>query len=232
MATPESTTPLKNCTKCKQTFPATTEYFMQHKGGLYSQCHDCRREAKRASHVRNREHNNARTRAWIELHREELNIAQKERYRADEVYAESVRARARAWKENNLERNRQRAREWYWSHPERARAAARDWAVRNADKVRASRPSRKARRRSRLVNAPGTFTAADIALQKRAQTDKRGILRCWWCSTPVGDDFHLDHRIALAAGGSNAPDNLCISCPSCNMSKGAKTPWAFNGRLL
>lgn len=41
---------LKQCSKCKQDFPATTEYFHTHKGrkdGLYSSCKRCKRQYHR-----------------------------------------------------------------------------------------------------------------------------------------------------------------------------------------
>lgn len=88
-------------------------------------------------------------------------------------------------------------------------------------------------RRARELNADGTHTAADIRLQVTAQTDRRGRLRCWWCGKVIkGNNYHVDHRIPLVRGGSNAPNNLCVSCPVCNMSKHDKLPHEFNGRLL
>jgi hypothetical protein len=87
-------------------------------------------------------------------------------------------------------------------------------------------------RRARLKNAPGSFAASDLDVQRRAQTDRRGVVRCWWCSEPLGDDQTVDHRIPLAKGGSNNPDNLVLAHLHCNCSKGAKMPWEFNGRLI
>lgn len=57
--------------------------------------------------------------------------------------------------------------------------------------------------------------------------------RCWWCGTAIrGNKFHVDHRIPLSRGGTSGNDNLCISCPTCNMSKHDKLPQEWNGRLL
>jgi len=115
------------------------------------------------------------------------------------------------------------SRKYFLDKPEELRARARAFRASNPEKMREYRN----RRRSQKANNGGTHTAADIRLLLRSQKHK-----CWWCDHPIGNDYHVDHRIPLARGGSNAPENLCISCPSCNMSKGAKLPQEWNGRLL
>ena len=88
-------------------------------------------------------------------------------------------------------------------------------------------------RHARMLNAEGSFSADDVKHQIIAQTDKRGVLRCWWCEKAIkGDDYHVDHRIPLAKGGTNYPDNIVISHPKCNLSKGDKMPWEWSDRLL
>ncbi len=56
--------------------------------------------------------------------------------------------------------------------------------------------------------------------------------KCWWCGGKLEDDYHIDHRIPLAKGGTNKLNNLCASCPTCNLKKSDRFPWEFNGRLL
>lgn len=87
--------------------------------------------------------------------------------------------------------------------------------------------ARKARRRAREAGAPGQYTAADVRRQLRAQ---RG--RCYWCGAKLGDDYHVDHVIPLAKGGSNGPENIVCACGPCNLSKGDKMPADFAGVLL
>jgi len=62
-------TSTKTCSKCKQEFPATTEYFIWHKRSskLYPQCHECRKKAKRKERQRNSErYRNYNKRHWQE----------------------------------------------------------------------------------------------------------------------------------------------------------------------
>ena len=47
---------------------------------------------------------------------------------------------------------------------------------------------------------------------------------CRYCGTDCTGNHHWDHHIPIAAGGPDAPWNLVIACPTCNMSKGAKVP--------
>ena len=59
--------------------------------------------------------------------------------------------------------------------------------------------------------------------------------RCAACAADVRSGFHLDHVIALAAGGEHAPHNLQLLCKSCKLRKSAKHPVDFMqqmGKLL
>ena len=38
-----------------------------------------------------------------------------------------------------------------------------------------------------------------------------------------GAEFHIDHVIPTAAGGTDGIDNLSLACPSCNLSKNDRT---------
>lgn len=45
---------------------------------------------------------------------------------------------------------------------------------------------------------------------------------CHWCGVSCKDNYHVDHIQPLSKGGSNRIENICISCPPCNLKKGAK----------
>ena len=106
------------------------------------------------------------------------------------------------------------------------------YRMNNYERVRKREKTHEQNRRARKRNASGIFTAIDINLQIKNQTDRKGKLCCWWCNKPIQGTYHIDHRIPLVRGGSNAPDNLVISCPHCNLSKNSKMAWEWNGRLL
>lgn len=47
---------------------------------------------------------------------------------------------------------------------------------------------------------------------------------CWMCGCERDESFHIDHVKPLARGGWHCLSNLRPSCPTCNLSKGAKWP--------
>jgi 5-methylcytosine-specific restriction endonuclease McrA len=83
------------------------------------------------------------------------------------------------------------------------------------------------RRRSRLLNAEGQYTAADIRLQLKSQNSK-----CWHCGEKLSRKYEVDHLIPLARGGSNRAENIVISCRHCNRSKRDKLTQEWNGKLF
>jgi HNH endonuclease len=64
-----------------------------------------------------------------------------------------------------------------------------------------------------------------VALSKKTRFEifKRDGFTCQYCGAhPPGIVLHVDHIIAVSAGGSNRKDNLVTSCESCNQGKGAR----------
>ena len=74
-------------------------------------------------------------------------------------------------------------------------------------------------RRARMIAAPGVFTNEDI---QKIFHRQRG--RCFWCDEKTGQKFVVDHVIPVARGGANYPENLVVSCRSCNSRKSNKYP--------
>lgn len=109
---------------------------------------------------------------------------------------------------------------------EKSRPSKQAWKKANPEKVATSGRIR----RSRLLGAEGTHTAADIE-----EIHARQKYKCAECGKSTKKKKHVDHIMPLALGGSNWPENLQILCPFCNDSKGAKHPIEFaqrKGRLL
>lgn len=59
---------------------------------------------------------------------------------------------------------------------------------------------------------------------------------CHYCDTPLGWGHesvtppHVDHVYPKSWGGWDTIENLALACPSCNCSKGARTPMGWRCR--
>jgi 5-methylcytosine-specific restriction endonuclease McrA len=51
--------------------------------------------------------------------------------------------------------------------------------------------------------------------------------KCACCGQPLGTDYHLDHIMPLALGGSNTDENIQLLRATCNRQKNAKHPIDF-----
>ncbi len=118
-------------------------------------------------------------------------------------------------------RHRNAARRYYRKHPNRAKAATKTWRRKGGPKYMAWARRAAQRRRTRLVNAEGGFTNAEMDALL-ASSD-----RCTYCDCLLDGVYHVDHRFPLARGGTNNIENLTLACPSCNTSKGTMTDKEF-----
>ncbi len=132
---------------------------------------------------------------------------------------EKFREKTRAYIERNKSIVIAKSRQRYAANPEAAVAKVLQWQKSNPETMRAIWRNKSARKRA----AAGTHTKDDIADILRLQRRK-----CAYCKCKVGDDYHVDHIVALAIGGSNDRKNLQVLCPPCNMRKGAKHPVVFS----
>ena len=65
-----------------------------------------------------------------------------------------------------------------------------------------------------------------MVLQKR---------KCACCEVIISKEYHIDHIMPIALGGSNTDDNIQLLCKSCNLRKSAKHPIDYMqsiGKLL
>lgn len=43
--------------------------------------------------------------------------------------------------------------------------------------------------------------------------------RCAYCLCDIASLFHIDHKTPIVRGGTNDPENLHLTCPTCNLRK-------------
>ncbi len=215
----DSNTTLRACSKCGVEKPATFDHFDNYRDrGVLRQrafCRDCLNARTRSYRAANPEMAGEWDRRNQERNRGAGSGYEKRRYaRRDK---EKARSDLKRWKEANPVAVK--AMEKRNAVKNRAVHSARmlRWIKENPQKVAIIRN----RRRAREVDAHGDYTIDDV----------RSLLRsygrvCFYCDVAL-TKFHVDHFIPLARGGSNGPENLRLSCPPCNWSKGGKMPWEW-----
>jgi len=251
---PQDNTPRKQCTKCKQSYPATSEFFYNQKScadGLHTQCKQCRSEQKKARYRQ------------PEVHEKTLVYAKE--YRERPGNKEKRRLSNKQWRERSetKEQRREYTRE-YRTDPEvleKHRTFNREYARRPEVKVHRLEyeqnylaiPEKRERhqsrdrvnqhtRRARKREVQGTHTTNQIADQLKRQKYRCYYAACGHVKFKKEKGkyiYHIEHTFPLSrAAGSDIPANdmsyLVLACPDCNMSKGNKLPheWPEGGRLL
>jgi 5-methylcytosine-specific restriction endonuclease McrA len=98
------------------------------------------------------------------------------------------------------------------------------WRANNIDRERARGRANAAVRKARLLASEGSYSYQDVVSLYAAQ---QGHCAVFWCRAELAGNYHIDHIIALACGGSNYPSNLQLTCPSCNTSKADSNMFDF-----
>lgn len=159
--------------------------------------------------------------------------ARVEKWRAKNPEKRKAMDKAYLLNSENLERRRAAQAKWRAEHREYNCEVSAKWRVENRtrDLIRkkaylACHPERakaaSAKSRAKRLSAEGRFTASDI---RRMIVDQRG--KCAYCRKPFGSNYHIDHIIPLAKGGTNWPKNLQITCDNCNRTKHTAHPIEF-----
>lgn len=186
--------------------------------------------ASKAWNAANKERVKEITAAWVRDNPEKVKVHRKTRYAAN---ADKIKAAVAVWKaENraavaavsaayhiaNADKLRARAAAWYEANQERAKASSIAWNKAHPEEARIYRQNRQARKREN----GGVLSKGLVAKLFKLQKGK-----CACCREPLGDDFHLDHIMPLALGGSNTDDNIQLLRQRCNNQKHAKHPIDF-----
>lgn len=109
------------------------------------------------------------------------------------------------------------AKEWWKKHPKKRKLVVKRYEARKPELKQA----RKARYRSRLLNAKGSFTDREWEDRKIQFRN-----RCAYCGKK-SKRLTPDHYVPLSKGGTNFIENIVPACPQCNRSKWNKDPSTF-----
>ena len=131
---------------------------------------------------------------------------------------EWAKASNAAWMAANPELCKKYGAKWYAKNYEVRKLSQAAWAKANPEARRNYNHNRRARR----LESGGTLSK-DLS----AQLFKLQKGKCPCCKQPLGDNYHLDHIVPIALGGSNTDDNIQLLRATCNHQKHAKHPIDF-----
>ena len=118
----------------------------------------------------------------------------------------------------NKDKVAQYHQKWYMENQESMLEKSKRYRETNPESVKLNKKAYKQKRRAILAKVDNTLTKNDIKNQYDNQNGK-----CFYCGKEVNLDYHVDHIKPISRGGANTPENIVISCPSCNLSKGYKS---------
>lgn len=159
------------------------------------------KEAAARWHATNPEKAKAAASKYRESNKDKV-LARHFKYRAEN--REKVNASAAKWRSDNPDKEREKSAKWRAANPEICRLKSHNYRARKLD--------------------AGGILSKDLA--ERLFKLQRGKCACG-CKQPLGDDYHRDHIMPLALGGTNTDDNIQLLRSTCNLQKSAKHPIDF-----
>jgi 5-methylcytosine-specific restriction endonuclease McrA len=214
----------KHCPACKGVLPvAEFSRESKRKDGLSVYCKACNKQR-------------------FEVNKERI---QEQRRRFREANRDALREQYKKFRAGHQERKNEQNKRSYASHKDRAIKYMEQYRKNNRETLNENKRqyykteqgkmvarAAHSKRKSLKINAIGTHTAQDIAVQFEKQHGQ-----CHWCKKKFisgKNAYHVDHVIPLSRGGSNDPSNLVLACPTCNLSKNNRLPheWIQGGTLL
>lgn len=194
----------KICTKCLFELPFDS-FSCNGCGKLRSICKKCSNGIRRSKYVAS---------------------PRKLKYASNEERVEAARLRAREWYANNKDRAKARIKAYSSTeeYKKRRRYLVSENKLQNIDYWRFKKKSDKVIRRCRELEA-GNLSVSSLSLLEvfNITTFSSNFFTCEYCSSIIGNNYHLEHLTPLSRSGNNELTNLAISCSSCNLSKGNKT---------
>ena len=170
-------------------------------------------------HLRNKEANTHRKRAYYSIHKEEYI------------------AKALAWRAKNPEKHKEIQKRHDATPKRKAKEHASRKSARKRNLDHARTISRRKAHRRRGFDSKGFYTEEQLQARIAFWGGRCYLCRIDWNALPTKGDAQsgeryktIDHVIPLSKGGTNWPANLRPACDRCNSSKRDKMP-GIAGRL-
>jgi acetyl/propionyl-CoA carboxylase alpha subunit len=173
------------------------------------------RERRAADYQKRAEYVKKKSAAWYVANKEKASICGKKRYSEK---AEEIKQRVKRYRISNPEKIRLDQAKHRLKNTDKAKAYHAAWRAKNPAISKLHRQNRRARLSATTGKLSHNLEGKLFRLQK-------GMCAC--CKKPLGDNYHMDHIMPLALGGTNTDDNIQLLRAKCNMQKSAKHPIEF-----
>lgn len=130
-------------------------------------------------------------------------------------------------------KNKKKAKQWRKENKETISIKQKQWYDENKDKIKLNSKQYIQTPMGKAVSINKSHKRRSLAKQgdvtsKQLLQLRQGTTHCFWCNIPLKDiKPHIDHVTPLSKGGEHSLYNLVVSCPTCNIRKGAKDPLEF-----
>lgn len=221
----------KSCTKCGVEKPLSEfSRGKKNKDGLNYWCKPCSSDYFRLWRSLNTEKTREANRKWREENPDKVKASSAKWYAANSQKAliytklwyesnkEKALATRAAWRAANKDRAMVATKAWQSNNRDKVRAAVKKWQKLNPDAVKSINHNRRAREKQAAGRLSPDLSKKLFALQKG---------KCACCKKPLGSDYHMDHIMPLALGGTNTDDNIQLLRAKCNNQKYKKHPVDF-----
>jgi 5-methylcytosine-specific restriction endonuclease McrA len=178
------------------------------------------RERKRRWELINREKERVRKRKWEKENPEKVRQMYLNRVAKN---PEKEKERVKAWNKSHPGSMMARVRKYRLLHPERLKTSTRKYREANPGVAKICHHNRKARKADNGGRLSIGLPSKLMLLQKN---------KCAICKTNLlKSGHHIDHIFPLSLGGKNDDRNIQLTCPKCNLKKGAKDPIVFMSEM-
>lgn len=152
------------------------------------------------------------------------------------INSDKIKARSGVRYHSNPKKalDQQRNKKQTWTPERRAIALQvhRRWHAKHKERLRPYMAAKAHERRAKKLSVTVEKEKTEKWI---CEIRRRKLVTCYYCQKQLpGKDCHIDHVLALTKDGLHAIENLCTSCPPCNLSKGNRLipQWFRNGQQV
>jgi hypothetical protein len=204
---------MKKCTKCGiEKEPNEFHKRNDKKDGLASHCRACKSTHFAKFYLENAERINERQRR---KRKEQPDVVKAWEVKYREANREFINRRSAEYRAANPEKRALTNARYREENKEAIARRVADWNARNPESRRIVRMNRRAR----IAESNGRLS---VGLRRRLFALQKG--KCACCGQPLGKDYHMDHIMPIALGGTNEDANIQLLRAECNLKKNRKHP--------